>query len=360
MTNTELIRQEIERLIKVNKELTPRDFTQGIASGYADVLSFIDSLPKESEKGMKWRTDTPTANVIVALVRYNDDSANGLQITSYDFRVLEKKADDFYIDFHSDREHIPTERITKWADLEEDETVTKSNQHIERTIYGIIHSYWDSSSFSPDDVELYTKKEERDKSYERQRQTPLVKRGDAYLYTFETIIEEDETVTDIELIQKSWYRQGYIDGINKQEPQWILENLEYKENPKYGQPLETVTDCHQLEEAARNSWFNYEFDCGALYSKCYKDGFKAGAGWQREQFHDACYQCEKAYDSVFYRGEQHAIKMLKEEAIEGKCIDIGMAGVVIDTDYGCLFLPQNTFKIGDKVKVIILKDGNED
>jgi hypothetical protein len=48
--------------------------------------------------------------------------------------------------------------------------------------------------------------------------------------------------------------------------------------------------------------------------------------------------------------------MLKEEAIEGKCIDIGMAGVVIDTDYGCLFLPQNTFKIGDKVKVIILKD----
>lgn len=115
---------------------------------------------------MNWRTDEPTANVIVALVRYNDDIANGLQITNYDFRVLEKKADDFYIDFHSDREHIPTERITKWADL-----------------------------------------------------------------------EEDETVTDIELIQKSWYRQGYIDGINKQEPQWILEGLKYKENPKYGQPL---------------------------------------------------------------------------------------------------------------------------
>ena len=129
---------------------------------------------------MKWRTDKPTANVIVALVRYNHDSANGLQITVYDFRVLKKIADDFYLDFHSDREHIPTDRITKWADL-----------------------------------------------------------------------EENEMATDIELIQKSWYRQGYIDGINKQEPQWILEELKYKENPKYGQPLETVTDCHHLEDEVK-------------------------------------------------------------------------------------------------------------
>lgn len=119
---------------------------------------------------------------------------------------------------------------------------------------------------------------------------------------------------------------------------------------------EVVTDCHQLEEAARNSWFNYEFDCGALYSKCYKDGFKAGANWQNEQDHDACYQCEKNYDNVFYKGEQHAIKMMKKEAIEGKCVNVGNAGAVIDTDYGCLFLPPESFKVDDMVKVIILRD----
>lgn len=87
-----------------------------------------------------------------------------------------------------------------------------------------------------------------------------------------------------------------------------------------------------------------------------ENAFKAGANWQREQFHDACYQCEKNYDNVFYRGEKHAIKMLKEEAIEGKCVDVGNAGAVIDTDYGCLYLPPESFKVDDVVKIYIFKD----
>lgn len=45
--DSEKLKAEIERLIKVNKELTPRDFTQGIAAGYADVLSSIESLEQE-------------------------------------------------------------------------------------------------------------------------------------------------------------------------------------------------------------------------------------------------------------------------------------------------------------------------
>lgn len=132
-------------------------------------------------------------------------------------------------------------------------------------------------------------------------------------------------------------------------------------------PKETVTNCHQLDEAARTSWFNYEFDCGALYSKCYKDGFKAGAKWQREQDHNACYQCEKAYDNVFFRGEQHAIKMLKEEAIGGtvcgRVIDHinirfadGVGKYLEPKDISHIPADKSKYNIGDKVKVIILKD----
>ena len=53
MTQLEQIKTEIWRLIKVNKSLKPRDFTQGIAVGYADVLSFIESLEKEELQDIK-------------------------------------------------------------------------------------------------------------------------------------------------------------------------------------------------------------------------------------------------------------------------------------------------------------------
>lgn len=38
---------EIERLVKVNKELKPSRFTEGIAAGYGDVLSAITSLQQD-------------------------------------------------------------------------------------------------------------------------------------------------------------------------------------------------------------------------------------------------------------------------------------------------------------------------
>ena len=113
---------------------------------------------------------------------------------------------------------------------------------------------------------------------------------------------------------------------------------------------EPVTDCNELKKAAE------EYAKDETMAGLAERAFKAGANWQREQFHDACHQCEKAYDNVFFRGEQHAIKMLKEEAIEGKCVNVGNAGAVIDTDYGCLFLPPESFKVDDVVKIYIFKD----
>ena len=41
---------EIRRLIKVNQELKSDHFTEGIAAGYGDVLSAIDSLQQEGEQ----------------------------------------------------------------------------------------------------------------------------------------------------------------------------------------------------------------------------------------------------------------------------------------------------------------------
>lgn len=98
-----------------------------------------------------------------------------------------------------------------------------------------------------------------------------------------------------------------------------------------------------------------------------RDAFKAGANWQREQDLDACYQCEKDYDNVFYRGEKHAIKMLKEEGIGGtvcgRVIDHinirfadGVGKYLEPKDISHIPADKSKYNIGDKVKVIILKD----
>lgn len=46
---------------------------------------------------------------------------------------------------------------------------------------------------------------------------------------------------------------------------------------------EPVSDCHDLEEAAENSWAVYEYreSPKGLYSTCYVDGFIAGAEWMK-------------------------------------------------------------------------------
>lgn len=48
-------------------------------------------------------------------------------------------------------------------------------------------------------------------------------------------------------------------------------------------PDEPVSDCHDLKEAAENSWVDYEYreDPRGLYSSCYIDGFKDGAEWMK-------------------------------------------------------------------------------
>ena len=53
--------------------------------------------------------------------------------------------------------------------------------------------------------------------------------------------KQKEQKPDIELIQQSWYMEGYQDREHNLEPEWIVKIGEggprYEENPKYGQPL---------------------------------------------------------------------------------------------------------------------------
>lgn len=74
---------------------------------------------------MNWRTDKPTADVIVVKIKY---------IGCY--MVLMKKGQDYY-SMDNDIGKAPLEVIEKWADLEEDETVTNCDQleeEIERIV----------------------------------------------------------------------------------------------------------------------------------------------------------------------------------------------------------------------------------
>ena len=49
---------------------------------------------------------------------------------------------------------------------------------------------------------------------------------------------------NIELIQRSWYMEGYIDGKNKREPKWVIKTGEggprHELNPRYGEPIQEL------------------------------------------------------------------------------------------------------------------------
>ena len=79
-------------------------------------------------------------------------------------------------------------------------------------------------------------------------------------------------------------------------------------------------------------------------------GFIAGAEWQAKQM-------PMPEDTVlFQRGVEEGKRLMLEDAVDGECIDDTNAGVEIDTQYGVLFLPPHTFRYGDKVKIVIVKE----
>ena len=84
----------------------------------------------------------------------------------------------------------------------------------------------------------------------------------AYQKGFDTSeqLKQKEQKPNIELIQRSWYMEGYRDREFGQEPKWIIKTGEggpkHELNPKYGQPLteQQVTEeqLHNLNEAIKS------------------------------------------------------------------------------------------------------------
>ena len=70
---------------------------------------------------MTWRTDKPTADVIVA--KLTKDFCHSVCYYSVLYRC-----DKPYVHYIEDFEEIPYSAIEKWADLEEDETVTDCHE----------------------------------------------------------------------------------------------------------------------------------------------------------------------------------------------------------------------------------------
>lgn len=56
-----------------------------------------------------------------------------------------------------------------------------------------------------------------------------------------------------------------------------------------------------LEEAAENSWVDYEYreDPRGLYSSCYIGGFKEGAEWRKRKMMEGAEECELYWDGDF-------------------------------------------------------------
>ena len=88
----------------------------------------------------------------------------------------------------------------------------------------------------------------------------LIKQWIAYLE------KQKEQKPNIELIQKSWYMEGYHDGKYNNEPKWLIQTGKggprYEENPKYGtqQPAEwSEEDETLMDELESYILFDKEF-----------------------------------------------------------------------------------------------------
>lgn len=130
------LRAEIERLVKVNKELKSSRFTEGIAAGYGDVLSAITSLQQEQPEllgydkallEVKGKVDKLYEEASIGLSEYDSGLYNGIIETCMKLRGfikarldsdaevdLEKEIDEKWDEFvSSEGEREDFTRITR-------------------------------------------------------------------------------------------------------------------------------------------------------------------------------------------------------------------------------------------------------
>lgn len=177
----------------------------------------------------------------------------------------------------------------------------------------------------------------------------------AYLDTLEESVSED----DKDMIES-------IDmWLNEIEPKWVEKEHAWLEKLRTRLAEEPVSD--DLEEAAETKyptrWKKYPND-GIVRSEEYfdlnaekRDAFKAGAEWQKEQDMD---KWLKDRDGCFWDGVNEGKKAMKEKMMEGAvegeiCHNTGVDYL----NYNIAKLDEyifSRFKVGDKVRIIIVKE----
>ena len=84
--------------------------------------------------------------------------------------------------------------------------------------------------------------------------------------------EREERKPNIELIQRSWYMEGYHDGKFEMEPMWILETDEggprYKKNERYEQSLEKEQNPIEWSEEGIRTIFDDYVEGRDTYTSC--------------------------------------------------------------------------------------------
>lgn len=84
------------------------------------------------------------------------------------------------------------------------------------------------------------------------------------------------------------------------------------------------------------------------------DAIEFGAKWKEKEMQSTI---ELAEDHAMLAGMEKMKEQLMKNAIDGICISNGVVcGSTIDSPAGALFLQHNTFCVGDKVKLIIIKE----
>lgn len=252
---------------------------------------------------MKWRTDKPTADKILAILK------NGIWVVLNHRKIGQSYSGISYDEEYADEygNEYATGFIEKWADLEEEETVTDCYQL-----------------------------EEAAEKFARS------------------------------------YDQGTCDGI-AQDCFKAGANWQRKQDESRKRANVTLANTYhpkdkQVEIAFEDIWLDAEVSVEAfgvvdanltnsMKSLCH-DFFEAGTDWQKEQDHDACRQCEKNYDNVFFKGEQHAIDQMKEEAVEAICFG-GKEGKEYIVTFVVPYFKIKDYSLGNKAKVYIFRDNKE-
>lgn len=201
----ELIRKEVERLIKENDNIrcdSNKAYCQGYGDAFVDLLSSLDTLPDESEEKTSYDTQkyAPSSSVSI------EDVAR-VQFASH-AKVFDKKR----------------KAVFDWEQFKE----------VASIFYG----------FGKKDSQEIKEKEQPTMGYD-----------EAYLN--EKIAKASKSWEGVDV-------DKFMDEVRGREP---------------------VTECHDLTEAAENSWAVYEYreDPRGLYSSCYIDGFKEGAEWRKRK-----------------------------------------------------------------------------